>query len=93
MNPITKFLFELQEISLLLWNAFIGLFRGPRYFPEIVKQMDIIGVGSIPIIILTGFFTGGVLVLQTYPTLEYYGVQSESGRSVATADTEGRAAG
>lgn len=31
------------------------------------------------------FFTGGVLVLQTFPTLEYYGVQSESGRSVATS--------
>lgn len=85
MNPVTKFLFELQEISLLLWNGFKGLFRGPRYFPEIVRQMDVIGVGSIPIIILTGFFTGGVLVLQTYPTLEYYGIQTESGRSVATS--------
>lgn len=85
MNPVTKFLFELQEISLLLWNAFTGLFRGPRYFPEIVQQMDLIGVGSIPIIILTGFFTGGVLVLQTFPTLEYYGIHSESGRSVATS--------
>lgn len=47
--------------------------------------MDLIGVGSLPIVLLTGFFTGGVLVLQTFPTLEYYGVQSESGRSVATS--------
>ncbi len=47
--------------------------------------MDLIGVGSTPIVLLTGFFTGGVLVLQTFPTLEYYGVQSESGRSVATS--------
>jgi phospholipid/cholesterol/gamma-HCH transport system permease protein len=85
MNPVTKFLFELQEISLLLWSAFTGLFRGPRYVPEIVRQMDLIGVGSIPIILLTGFFTGGVLVLQTFPTLEYYGIQSEAGRSVATS--------
>jgi len=47
--------------------------------------MDIIGVGSLPIVLLTGFFTGGVLVLQTFPTLEYYGIQNEAGRSVATS--------
>jgi phospholipid/cholesterol/gamma-HCH transport system permease protein len=47
--------------------------------------MDLIGVGSLPIVLLTGFFTGGVLVLQTFPTLEYYSIQNESGRSVATS--------
>lgn len=47
--------------------------------------MDLVGVGSLPIVLLTGFFTGGVLVLQTFPTLEYYSIQNESGRSVATS--------
>ncbi|HQU84354.1 MAG TPA: ABC transporter permease, partial [Pyrinomonadaceae bacterium] len=55
------------------------------YFPEMIRQMDLIGVGSLSIIILTGFFTGGVLILQTYPTLAYYGGQSETGRAVATS--------
>ncbi|HTH36848.1 MAG TPA: ABC transporter permease [Pyrinomonadaceae bacterium] len=85
MNPLTKFLFELQEISLLLWSVISGLFRRPRYLDEMIRQMDLIGVGSLPIILLTGFFTGGVLVLQTYPTLQFYGAQSESGRSVAVS--------
>jgi phospholipid/cholesterol/gamma-HCH transport system permease protein len=85
MNPITKFLDELQEVSLLLWSVVTGLFRSPRYGGEIVKQMDLIGVGSLPIVLLTGFFTGGVLVLQTFPTLQYYGVHNEAGRSVATS--------
>jgi phospholipid/cholesterol/gamma-HCH transport system permease protein len=85
MNPITKFLFELQEISLLVWRSFAGLIRQPRYLSEWIRQMDLIGVGSIPIVLLTGFFTGGVLVLQTYPTLEFYSIQNESGRSVATS--------
>ena len=35
--------------------------------------MDAIGVGSLTIIILTGFFTGGVLTVQTFPTLKTYG--------------------
>lgn len=85
MNPLIKFIFELQEISILIWRSLTGLSRGPRYFTEIVRQMDLIGVGSLQIVLLTGFFTGGVLVLQTYPTLEYYSIQSEAGRSVATS--------
>ncbi len=85
MNQLTKFLFELQEVSLLIWSALTGIVRKPRYFPELVRQMDIIGVGSLPIVLLTGFFTGGVLVLQTFPTLQYYGVHNEAGRSVATS--------
>lgn len=85
MNPITKFLFELQEVSLLLWGVVTGMFRRPRYIDELIRQMDVIGVGSLPIVLLTGFFTGGVLVLQTFPTLQYYGIHSEAGRSVAVS--------
>ena len=85
MNPIVKFLFELQGISLLIWRSLSAMFTTPRYGREWIRQMDLIGVGSIPIVLLTGFFTGGVLVLQTFPTLEYYSIQNESGRSVATS--------
>ena len=85
MNPLKKFIFELQEITNLIISAFIGLFKKPVYLVDIIKQMDKIGVGSLPIVMLTGFFTGGVLILQTFPTLSYYGVQNEAGRSVATS--------
>ncbi len=85
MNPLKKFLFELQEITNLIVSAFFGLFKKPYYLVDLIKQMDIVGVGSLPIVLLTGFFTGGVLILQTFPTLAYYGVQSEAGRSVSTS--------
>lgn len=84
MNPITKFLFDLQEITKLFWASVKGLREKPRYFEEIVNQMDLIGVGSLSIVVLTGFFTGGVIILQSYPTLEYYGAQSNVGQGVAT---------
>lgn len=45
--------------------------------------MDFVGVGSLSIILLTGFFTGAVLALQGYETLEFYGAQSQTGRLVA----------
>jgi phospholipid/cholesterol/gamma-HCH transport system permease protein len=84
MNPFKKFIFELQEISLLLWRVIRGLGSSPRYLNELISQMDQIGVGSLAIIILTGFFTGGVLILQSYPTLQFYGAQSQAGQAVAT---------
>ncbi len=85
MNPLKKFILELQEITNLIISAFVGMFKKPLYLVDIIKQMDIIGVGSLPIVLLTGFFTGGVLILQTFPTLAHYGVQNEAGRSVATS--------
>lgn len=85
MNPITAFIFELQEMTNLLWRSIKGLRKKPRYFSETVRQMDHIGVGSFAIVVLTGFFTGGVIILQSYPTLAYYGAQSNAGQGVATA--------
>lgn len=83
MNFATRALLELQETTLLVARVARGLFKRPRYVPETVAQMDAIGVGSLTIILLTGFFTGGVLTLQTFPTLKYYGAQYQTGYLVA----------
>src|SRR6267142_5700574 len=83
MNFATRALLELQETTLLAARAARGLFKRPRYIPEAIAQMDSIGVGSLTIIILTGFFTGAVLTLQTFPTLKYYGAQDQTGYLVA----------
>lgn len=83
MNFFTRALLELQEITLLAARAARGLLKSPRYIPETIAQMDAIGVGSLTIILLTGFFTGAVLTLQTYPTLAFYGAQDQTGYLVA----------
>src|ERR1700730_13174695 len=83
MNIVTRLLLELQEMSLLAARAVRGLFKKPRYIPETIAQMDSIGVGSLTIIILTGFFTGGVLTLQTYQTLASYGAVDQLGYLVS----------
>lgn len=68
-----------------MWRMLKGIRLGPRYLDELVIQMNKIGVGSLGIVLLTGFFTGGVLILQMYPTLEYYGAQSNTGQGIATS--------
>ena len=85
MNIVTRLLLELQEMVLLVARAARGLFRKPHYFPETIAQMDSIGVGSMTIIMLTGFFTGGVLTLQTYQTLASYGAVDQLGYLVSVA--------
>src|SRR3954464_1283616 len=85
MDLFTRFLVELQALTNLLWRVIKGLKKSPRYFSEMIRQMDHIGVGSLGIVVLTGFFTGGVLILQAYPTLEYYGAQSNAGQGVAAS--------
>jgi len=69
----------------LVARAFRSLFSRPRYISETIAQMDVIGVGSLSIILLTGFFTGGVLTVQTFPTLAFWGQQGQTGRLVAVA--------
>ena len=85
MNFATRALLELQESTLLAARSLGGLVKKPRYLPETIAQMDAIGVGSLTIIILTGFFTGGVLTVQTFPTLKTYGAQSQTGYLVAVS--------
>lgn len=85
MNFATRALLELQETTLMATRAVRGIFKRPHYIPETISQMDAIGVGSLTIIILTGFFTGGVLTVQTFPTLKSYGAQSQTGYLVAVS--------
>jgi phospholipid/cholesterol/gamma-HCH transport system permease protein len=50
---------------------------------EVFLQMDRIGVGSLTIILLTGFFTGAVLGIQSESALRRYGAISITGQLVA----------
>jgi phospholipid/cholesterol/gamma-HCH transport system permease protein len=73
----------LQDFTLLGVRAFRNILAPPRYYDDILTQMDVIGFGSVPIVVLTGFFTGGVLALQTYRTLQTFGEVSLLGEAVA----------
>ncbi len=72
-----------QEYSLFAWRAFLNLFRPPIYVVDFLVQSDVIGFGSIPICVLSGFFTGGVLALQSAATLASFGATAVTGRFVA----------
>jgi phospholipid/cholesterol/gamma-HCH transport system permease protein len=62
-----------QDYTLLSLRSLGNLFRKPVYFADMVQQADLIGVGSLPIVVLIGFFTGAVLAVQTANTLQRFG--------------------
>jgi phospholipid/cholesterol/gamma-HCH transport system permease protein len=68
-----------QDYSLLAGQAISKLFTRPRYWADIFTQMDSIGIGSLPIVVLTGFFTGCVLALQSATALKEFGAVSKTG--------------
>src|SRR5437899_967225 len=74
-----------QEYTLLAAQSVANLMRKPLYFADMVQQADLIGVGSLPIVVLTGFFTGGVLALQTANTLQRFGSITLIGQLVSTS--------
>jgi len=67
-----------------LTSAAVGdVFRRPFYLADLLLQADSIGVGSLPIVLLTGFFTGAVLALQSANSMERFGALSKTGYLVA----------
>src|SRR5271163_487687 len=75
----------LQDYCELVARSLANLFSPPHYWTDTLEQMDIIGVGSLPIIILTGFFIGGVMVLQTASQFEKFGETALTGDAVSLA--------
>ena len=82
-DSLKRLILIVQEFVLLSFRAVANLFRRPHYWPDVFLQMDIIGVGSLPIVVLTGFFSGAVLALQMYDTLATFGASAQTGRLVS----------
>src|SRR5437879_10624768 len=76
---------DVQDVSSLAAKAFASMFRRPFYVRDILTQMDIVGVGSLTVVMLTGFFTGAVLTLQSSKTLTTFGAVAFTGQLVAVS--------
>ncbi|HZU30111.1 MAG TPA: ABC transporter permease [Candidatus Angelobacter sp.] len=74
---------SVQDYTGLAIKAVTNLFRKPLYVADMIQQADFIGVGSLPIVVLTGMFTGIVLALNSSKTLEQFGSLSLTGTLVS----------
>ena len=68
-----------QDFTILAGRAFANIFRRPHYGTDIILQMESIGVGSLPIVVLIGLFSGIIMGQQMSRALVTYGAQGKIG--------------
>jgi phospholipid/cholesterol/gamma-HCH transport system permease protein len=76
---------ELQEYVRLVAATFHGMVSRPIYRHDIVEQFDMIGAGSLTVVLLTALFTGAALASQTGITLDQFGARPVVGRLVSAS--------
>ena len=84
-DAFKQLLLNIQSYSDMAARSLTNLASAPRYFQDLLDQMDDIGVGSLPIVIMSGFFIGAVMVLQTGSQFTRFGQTALTGDVVAIA--------
>jgi phospholipid/cholesterol/gamma-HCH transport system permease protein len=64
---------SVQEYTLLALQSLGNFFQRPLYVGDMLEQADLIGVGSLPIVVLTGLSVGALLALNSASTLQRFG--------------------
>jgi phospholipid/cholesterol/gamma-HCH transport system permease protein len=80
-----RFVLNVQEYFQLAGRSLANLATGPRYLQDMLDQMDDIGVGSLAIVLMSGFFIGAVMVLQTGSQFVRFGQTGLTGDIVSLA--------
>ncbi|MEO8505258.1 MAG: ABC transporter permease [Acidobacteriota bacterium] len=73
---LESFVNEVGRFFITLWRVLVWTPRRPWDFKQLFRQMVLVGIGSIPVVLLTAMFTGMVLALQTFTVLQRVGAES-----------------
>jgi phospholipid/cholesterol/gamma-HCH transport system permease protein len=84
-NWLKTAVLEVQDYVRLQMATARGIVSRPYYLHDIVEQFEQIGIGSLTVVVLTGFFTGAVLALQTGITLDQFGARPFVGRLISAS--------
>ena len=82
-----SFLREMGGVILFLGHTLQGVVSRPFYLRNLFKQMEQIGVNSVPVVLTTAISTGMVLALQSYTGFKRFGAQSLIGAVVSLSMT------
>jgi len=78
---------DLGAIFTLFLQVVSSLVRPPSEIRNIVKQMEEVGIRSMPVVLVTATFTGMVLALQSYSGFQRFSATSFVGSVVALSIT------
>ncbi len=78
---------EMGAVIIFCVQTFRWTFSRPFYLKNLLKQMEQIGVNSVPVVLTTAISTGMVLALQSYTGFKRFGAQSLIGAVVSLSMT------
>jgi phospholipid/cholesterol/gamma-HCH transport system permease protein len=84
---VLGFLDEAGRVSILFFKTLAWTFRPPFDFRNLLKQIEQVGINSIPVVLITGTFTGMVLALQSYTGFKRFNAEAFVGTVVALSMT------
>ncbi len=84
-NALKAWVFIMQDYSLLALHSVRTIFVDKRCFVEMVEQMDVIGVGSLKIIVVALLCVGGSIVLNAASQFSRFGETALTGDAVSLA--------
>jgi phospholipid/cholesterol/gamma-HCH transport system permease protein len=82
---LKKAALDVQNYVALVVATFRAAFSRPYYRHDIVEQLDLIGWGSLTVVLLAGLFTGMALASQSGLTLDQFGARPVVGRLVSAS--------
>jgi len=82
LSALPRAVAQVGEHIIMLFRAVLWLFRPPFRIRLFLDQMEFVGVGSLPIIMLVGLFTGAVTALQAILALSLFEQQRYVGFGV-----------
>jgi len=80
---IFAFLSHLGKIAEMTWGTLKAGFRRPFEWSEIVRQLEVVGVKSLGIVVVTSVFVGMVMAVQFAFGLRKFGGMEYTGRVIA----------
>lgn len=80
---MVKLLESVGNATLITLKAFYFLIRKPPKLKHFIEQLSYLGAETIPVVVVTSLFTGGVIALQTYSTFSRFNAESMIGIVVA----------
>jgi phospholipid/cholesterol/gamma-HCH transport system permease protein len=83
--PVGRFLDTVGGHLILMTRALSWLPRRPVRPRNYLEAAEYIGFGSLPIVLLVGFFTGAVMSLQSVAAFRQFGLESFSGGTTGKA--------
>ena len=82
-SKIISFLNGVGEATLLTLSALWFLIKKPPKLEHLLKQLSYIGAETLPVVAVTSFFSGGVIVVETYSTFHRFNAEYLLGAVVA----------